>query len=87
MLLKIQYIGEHLLPGTIGQSFIYIALALAFFSFIFYLSSELQNSKPLKRAGQSAYILHFISLIIVGISFFYSFESLFRICLCMGTYS
>ena len=71
MLLKIQYIGEHLLPGTIGQSFIYIALALAFFSFIFYLSSELQNSKPLKRAGQSAYILHFISLIIVGISFFY----------------
>jgi len=71
MLLNIQYIGEHLLPGTIGQSFIYIALALAFFSFIFYLSSELQNSKPLKRAGQSAYILHFISLIIVGISFFY----------------
>ncbi len=71
MLLNIQYKGEHLLPGTIGQSFIYFALLLAFLSFIFYLFSELRNNKLFHKVGKSLYILHFSSLVIVGISFFY----------------
>lgn len=71
MLLNIQYIGEHLLPGTLGQSFIYLALITAFISFVFYLLGELKSNSFYTKIGRSLYGLHFLSLLVVGATLFY----------------
>jgi len=71
MLLNIQFTGEHLLPGTIGQSSIYFAIILAILSLMFYLFGELKKDNTLKKMGRNLYILHFISLLIVGSAFFH----------------
>lgn len=71
MILNTIYQGEHLLPGTIGQSFIYIALLTALMSFVYYLLAEIKGNKRFHTIGRNSFKLHFLSLAIVGISFFY----------------
>ncbi len=70
-ILNIAFIGEHLLPGTIGQGFIYLALIMALISSVFYILAEINNNARYRIIGRNAFILHFISLVIVAISFFY----------------
>lgn len=70
-LLNIAYIGEHLLPGTIGQIFIYLALLTALISSFAYILSEVKHNNRYRIIGRNAFILHFISLLVVAVSFFY----------------
>jgi len=71
MLLDIQYIGEHLLPGILGKSFIVAALFAAFFSFIFYLAGNKQSNSKLLFAGRLSYYAHFLFIILSGAMLFY----------------
>ncbi len=70
-LINIVYNGEHLLPGTIGQGFIYLALIASLISSTAYILSEIKQNYRLRTIGKNAFILHFISLLVVAASFFY----------------
>ena len=71
MLLDIQYIGEHLLPGIIGKSFVVLALIAAILSFVFYINGNIKNSRKLVLIGRAGYLLHFLSIIVAGGVLFY----------------
>lgn len=71
MLLDIQFVGEHLLPGTFGRSFIVLAIVSALLSFVFYLLGNQNKSKPLLTLGKVTYLTHFISIILAGAVLFY----------------
>ena len=71
MLLNIQYIGEHLLPGQLGQVAIYLAVIAAFISFIFYFLAEIKHNSLFTKIGKGAYIIHFISIVFVSATLFY----------------
>jgi len=75
MLLNIQFIGEHLLPGTIGKSLIIIALATSFLSFLLYLSGNIQKNTRYIRFGRYSYYAHFLSIILAsGVLFYLLFQ-------------
>jgi cytochrome c-type biogenesis protein CcmF len=71
MLLTIQYTSEHLLPGILGKSFIFVALVAALLSFVFYLFAEIKQKSLWRKVGKTTYIIHFASLMVVGASLFY----------------
>ncbi len=71
MLLDIQYIGEHLLPGFLGKGFIVLALVAAFISFILYLVGNKNDNSKLIIAGRIGYLVHFIAIILAGAVLFY----------------
>ncbi len=71
MLLNIQYIGEHLLPGMLGKSFIVLALVTAFISFVLYLIGNQNNNRKLIIAGRLSYLLHFLAIILASVILFY----------------
>lgn len=70
-ILSIVYNGEHLLPGIIGQSFIYLAFITALISSVLYILSEVKHNDKLRIIGRTLFFLHFISLLVVSASFFY----------------
>jgi cytochrome c-type biogenesis protein CcmF len=71
MLLNIQYIGEHLLPGVLGKSFVVAAMIAALLSFVFYLIGNNKNNSKLLFAGRLSYYAHFLSIVLSGAVLFY----------------
>ena len=71
MLLDIQYVGEHLLPGILGKSFIVLALVTSLLSFALYIFGNKNDNRKLIVAGRISYIIHFLAIILSGAVLFY----------------
>ena len=71
MLLDIQFIGEHLLPGILGKSFVVMALITSLLSFMLYIYGNINNNQRLVYAGRRSYYLHFIAIILASAVLFY----------------
>jgi cytochrome c-type biogenesis protein CcmF len=75
MLINIQFIGEHLLPGMIGKNLIIIALITSFLSFLLYFSGNIQKNTRYIRFGRYSYYAHFLSIILAsGVLFYLLFQ-------------
>jgi cytochrome c-type biogenesis protein CcmF len=75
MLINIQFIGEHLLPGMIGKNLIIIALITSFLSFLLYFSGNIQKNTKYIRFGRYSYYAHFLSIILAsGVLFYLLFQ-------------
>ncbi len=71
MLLNIQYTGEHLLPGQLGNAFIVLSLLAAFASFLAYIFGNIRKNNRLIRLGRMFYFSHFAFIIAAGATLFY----------------
>lgn len=71
--MQIQYIGEHLFPGTLGQVFVWISFIASIGASVFYLISYFKGNddKRWLAGARSFYFLHAFTLISVGIILFY----------------
>lgn len=71
--MQIQYIGEHLFPGTIGQIFVWISFIASFFAAALYLLSHFRtgDEKRWQNFARSFYFLHALTLVAVGIILYY----------------
>ena len=71
--MQIQYIGEHLLPGQVGNFFVVLSFVAALFSFIaYYFSSRealLENSW--KTLARNSFRIHAISVVGIMSTLFY----------------
>lgn len=70
--MDINYIGEHLLPGQIGQFFVILSFGSALFSFIsYFFATNNPNERSWKLLGRIGYFLNIISVITIGSILFY----------------
>ncbi|MBK7214594.1 MAG: cytochrome c biogenesis protein CcsA [Bacteroidales bacterium] len=71
--MDIQYIGEHLLPGILGKTFIWTSFFMLLVSGFFYVTS-LRKKEQLKskvRLGDTFFLLHFATLIAAVVTLYY----------------
>ena len=69
-----QFIGEHLLPGQLGQFFIVLAFGaslLATISYYFAAKNEHTLDKSWQRIGRIAFLVNFGSVIAIGVTLFF----------------
>jgi cytochrome c-type biogenesis protein CcmF len=80
--MTIHYIGEHLLPGLVGKTFVWIGFAAALMAMVLYFVRSLggQPSKKVTRGmARSFFLLHAASLLVVaGILYFLIFRHYFE---------
>ncbi|MFH1936127.1 MAG: cytochrome c biogenesis protein CcsA, partial [Bacteroidota bacterium] len=72
--MSINYIGEHLLPGQVGQILLWVSFISAALATIFYfrlLSSTKERPVRLTHGARSFYWLHVLSLIGVTVTLYY----------------
>jgi len=72
--MSIRYIGEHLLPGQIGQGLLWISFISAILAAVLYLrmlQSRQDSTRLLTRSTRGLYILHVISLTGVAAVLYY----------------
>ncbi|MGA2824381.1 MAG: cytochrome c biogenesis protein CcsA, partial [Bacteroidales bacterium] len=72
--MNIHYIGEHLLPGLIGKTFIWISFAAAIMGTVLYFMNTRRKDKPLKPIriyARGFFILHVFSLVSVAAILYY----------------
>jgi cytochrome c-type biogenesis protein CcmF len=72
--MNIHYIGEHLLPGMIGKTFVWISFVAAIITTVLYFVNILRKDEPLKAIRSYArgfFILHVISLVSVAVILYY----------------
>ncbi|NTW24574.1 MAG: cytochrome c biogenesis protein CcsA [Lentimicrobium sp.] len=70
---EVAYIGEHLLPGTIGRFLIYLSILSGLAGIYFYqnLSKKGSDHRSMLRLGRSAYLLQTFSIVGVSLALFY----------------
>ena len=69
-----EYIGEHLLPGQIGEFFIALAFSAAIFSMVsYYFSTKEESAASWKKLGRIGFIIHGLSVFMVIGTLFYLF--------------
>jgi cytochrome c-type biogenesis protein CcmF len=74
LLMNIQYIGEHLMPGMIGKTFIWISFIAAILATVLYFLNTRTKNEPLKTIRSYArlfFVLHVFSLVSVAVILFY----------------
>ena len=72
--MNIHYIGEHLVPGMIGKTFIWISFAAAIMATVLYIMNTRRKDEPLKAIRSYArgfFILHVFSLVSVAVILYY----------------
>jgi cytochrome c-type biogenesis protein CcmF len=72
--MNIHYLGEHLLPGAIGKTFVWIAFLAALGStlvFIFSLFSKKFSSRSWLQGARGLYLIHTLSLTGVAVVLYY----------------
>jgi len=68
---EIEYVGEHLIPGEIGNLFIVIAFVGAILSFFSFFKATNSNDSSWKKLGQYAFITHGVAAIGIVVCLFY----------------
>ncbi len=71
---NIHYLGEHLLPGMIGRTFVLISFTAAIIATVLYLLNILRREGPLKAIrlyARGFFILHVFSLVSVAAILYY----------------
>ena len=69
-----EYIGENLLPGQIGEFFIALAFSAAIFSMVsYYFSTKEESAASWKKLGRIGFIIHGLSVFMVIGTLFYLF--------------
>ena len=70
--MDINYVGESLLPGKIGQFFVILSFGAALFSFIsYFFAAKNPNEKSWKTLGRIGFILNAVSIVVIGATLFY----------------
>ncbi len=72
--MDIQYTGEHLLPGKLGQFFIILSFGAALLSLIsYYFATTNKNKLDLswQKLGRIGYLINFIAILGIGSCLFY----------------
>jgi cytochrome c-type biogenesis protein CcmF len=72
--MDIQFVGENLLPGKIGQFFIVLAFAaslLSTISYFFAAGKEPEEEKSWQRIGRISFFINLVSILGIGIALFY----------------
>jgi len=70
--MDVNYVGEHLLPGKIGQFFIILAFGSALLSLLsYYFSATNQQDKSWRNIGRLAFWINTISIIAIASTLFY----------------
>lgn len=70
--MDINYVGEHLLPGQIGQFFIILSFGAALFSFIsYFFATKSPEEKSWNLLGRIGFITNATSVVVIGALLFY----------------
>lgn len=72
--MNIQYIGEHLVPGMFGKTFVWISFTAALVAAVLYLLNTRkkdEQGRPLRTYARSFFILHVLSMISVAVILYY----------------
>lgn len=70
--MDIQYVGEHLLPGRLGQFFIILSFGTALLSLIaYYFSSKYQEERSWLQLGRIAFGLNALAVVGIGSCLYY----------------
>ena len=70
--MDINYVGEHLLPGKIGQFFVILSFIAALFSCIsYFFATKNPEEKGWKSFGRIGFFLNAISIVVIGSTLFY----------------
>lgn len=72
--MPIQYIGEHILPGLVGKSFVWISFIAAICATILYalyIRKGEEHGKALKQLSRSFFLLHAATMIGVAVALYY----------------
>lgn len=71
---NIQFVGENLLPGKIGQFFIvlaFVASLLATISYFFAVKNKNEQDKSWVKIGRYAFFINVLSILGIGVTLFY----------------
>lgn len=66
-----EYVGEHLLPGFIGNTFVALAFVAAFFSALSFFKAGNTNNDGWKNLGVYSFLLHSVSVLGIIVTLFY----------------
>src|SRR4051812_19317221 len=70
-----EYVGEHLMPGKLGQFFVVLSFAASLVASIAYFKSSnakgLTESASWKRMGRLAFLLNAVSVFVVFATIYY----------------
>ena len=72
--MDIQFVGENLLPGKIGQFFIVLAFGsslLATISYFFATNNKNESDKTWNRLGRFSFIINILCILGIGVTLFY----------------
>lgn len=70
--MDINYVGESLLPGKIGQFFVILSFGAALFSFIsYFFAAKNPEEKSWKSLARIGFILNAVSVVVIGATLFY----------------
>jgi cytochrome c-type biogenesis protein CcmF len=70
--MEIQYIGERLLPGQLGQLFIVMAFGTALLATIsYFFATRYKDEKSWKQIGRIAFWINVLSIVGIGVCLFY----------------
>ncbi len=70
--MDINYVGESLLPGQIGQFFVILSFGAALFSLIsYFFAAKNPEEKNWKTLGRIGFFLNAISIVVIGSTLFY----------------
>src|SRR6476661_5928317 len=72
--MDVQFVGEHLLPGKLGQFFIILSFGTALLATISYFFASIQkdgSSNSWQKIARTALLLNVVAVIGIGSSLFY----------------
>lgn len=71
--MNIHYIGEHLIPGYIGKSFVWVGFLAAMVSTLLYfiVFRQKESRKSILSAARIFYMVHAVSIVLVAVVLYY----------------
>lgn len=70
--MDVNYVGEHLLPGQIGQFFVVLSFGASLLSLIsYFFATRNPEEKSWKTLGRIGFFLNILSVVIIGTTLFY----------------
>ncbi len=73
--MEVNYVGEHILPGILGNSFIALAFGSALAGFLFFILGFKKSDNQFTRFGKAAFAIHGVSILGIILTLFYLLNS------------